>query len=488
MSYEQWRRKKLEARDMMISVRLSDELPAAALVRTLVARYFETLHTIFPVLDQGAFTSGLNSILESPHNVPVHLLVQVMLVLALANGTYPPNQAPIPQQKAFVWTDLASSVPTTALELNECSLDTLRVAALLNTAKQVLKFNESADYVYSGAGVRLAMMLGLNRAGGVKPDERQLWETTRELDLHACLACGAAPTLPPGTPLDPTPPPPREPSPTGQQQVAVPADGRASVNREEEALSNEALLNILRRSLNTRIRITVLLNTEERLRSEDVMRLSHELAQAMRPVSDAEDDDDSGAHHRWSFAHRYVAFVYHKFLVALHRPFAALRDPAFYLSRDISRHRARAHYRDVVAAFAAADAGGLSSPSSDPFAALLAGNGTLFRVEAVQSALWLSFELYRADGYDAYMPSRSGSLGRDRAAVRELLGRGVVFAERALRTHERAGLAFLVPSLVLRHAAVLRTCAPGSQEYHRAMQDACKGLVDQFSGIMTSNS
>lgn len=394
--------------------------------------------------------------LNNPSGAPVYRLVQVLLILALANGTYSQNEAPIPPSSVYVWCDLASSVPTTALELGECSLDILRVAALLNTAKQTLKFNDTADYVYSGAGVRLAMMLGLNRPGELDAEKRQLWETVRELELHACLACGAAPTVPPGTDLTVLPWPS---SRTNGHRSSVEGNDPSSLQP----------LAILRQSLQTRTKIAVLVNNEEHLRFEDVMSLSRDLAQDMDPVPDMTSTCEQ------SFANRYVSFIYHKYTVALHRPFATLHDPEFYLSRDISRKCARRHVQDVCTS-----ALGDNATTGDPFQALLVGNGTMFRVEAIQSALWLAFELYRSEDYDRYTMIPHSSSDWNRSAGLALLGEAQQFASQALRRGELAGLAYIIPSLVMLHVMLKTKWPRGSEGYESAMKNAVGNMRDHF--------
>ncbi|ETS86284.1 hypothetical protein PFICI_00112 [Pestalotiopsis fici W106-1] len=464
-TYEKWRKAKLHARNTILTASLSDELPGTNIIRILVGRYYETLHTILPVVDQTTFTIELDTLLNNPSNAPVYQLVQVLLILALANGTYPSHEAPLLPSSVYVWCDLASSVPTTALELGECTLDILRIAALLNTAKQTLKFNDTADYVYSGAGVRLAMMLGLNRAGELDAEKTQLWETVRELELHACLACGAAPTVPPGTDLDIMPSPPRrgcataQPSPQGDGQGDV-------VGNNTPALQPLA---ILRQSLRTRTKIAVLVNNEEHMRFEDVMHLSRQLARDMKPISDM----SNGPSSEQSFAHKYVAFIYHKYLAALHRPFATLHDAAFYLSRDISRNRAQRHVHDVCAAFR-------DKRPNDPFGALLIGNGTMFRVEAIQSALWLAFELYRSEEYDNYMTIPGSSSGWDESTNVQLIEEAMDFAEKSLRKGELAGLAYLLPSLVLQDVEAQKIWTRGSDGYNIAMKTAGERMRNHF--------
>lgn len=460
-TYEKWRQEKLQARNTILTASLSDELPPAATVYTLVKRYFETLHTILPVLDETTFTADLDRLLIDPSNAPMYLLVQVLLILALANGTYPLDAAPISQSSVQVWCDLASSVPTTALELGECSIDILRVAALLNTAKQTLKFNDTADYVYSGAGARLTMMMGLNRTSEVDTHTRQLWDTVRELDLHACLACGAAPTVPPGTDLIYST---RNPSSAWQNFTR--SESVNGVNHDNP--SSENPLEILRQSLGTRTKIVVLVNNEEHLRFEDAMHLSRELA---RYMSASDTTKVSGSQR--SFADKYVEYIYHKYLVALHRPFATFAEPAFYLSRDISRHRAQRHLQDVCASYR-------DGSSTDAFGAMLIGNGTMFRVEFIQSALWLSFELYRSESYDTYTSIPGSSSGWKRPVSMEVLGEVIELAEQGLRRGELAGLAYLIPSLVLQHTASHKAGPVGSDDYNTAMIRAGKNMRDQF--------
>lgn len=62
--YERWKRRKLEPRDTIFPVKLSDELPSNTIIHCLVGRYFETYHTIFPLLDETDFKHSLDSLLE----------------------------------------------------------------------------------------------------------------------------------------------------------------------------------------------------------------------------------------------------------------------------------------------------------------------------------------------------------------------------------------------------------------------------------------
>lgn len=466
--YDRWKRRKLEPRDTIFSVKLSDELPSNTIIRCLVGRYFETYHTIFSLLDETDFKHSLDSLFENPHNSPVHFLIQVVLVLAIANQTYPPDQAPISQSRVHSWVDLASTVPTTALEIGDCSFHILRIIGLINLAKQTLKFNETADYVYSGAGIRYAMMLGTHRTDDAESSGALIWQTIQELDLHACLACGSPPTAPLQKDI-------RSAVASQKSSTSSPGEGQAVDSSVD--LSTNSLRMILSQSMDTRSKIATLVNSEQCLRFEDVMNLSRELCRQMSPISGGADVPQ----HQQSFAYKYVSFVYYKSLAALHRPFATLNDPGFYLSRDICRSHAQRHQLAVVEAFR-------DGSLQDPFAALIAGNGTMFRIEAIQSALFLSFELYRCDDYNPYLASLSSSPIYGKAALQELLEHSLGFSEKAIQTHELAGVEFLVLSMVFQHTSLKEKWILGSQQYHHAMFQAGERVGTNFKSLVSLDS
>lgn len=176
--------------------------------------------------------------------------------------------------------------------------------------------------------------------------------------------------------------------------------------------------------------------------------------------------------------HLNVSPLYIKFFLALHRPFATFSDPSFYVSRNLARVYARQHYRDVCAAFR-------DIADADPFATLIAGNGTLFRIEAIQSVMWLAYELYCSDHHNNGNTYDLGdSTDWNRVSIREMLTEVVVFTGKAFRTRELAGLAYLVPTLVLQHLTVLESCILSSWEYSCAIPNTGQALLEKFSGFL----
>lgn len=118
----------------------------------------------------------------------------------------------------------------------------------------------------------------------------------------------------------------------------------------------------------------------------------------------------------------------------------------------------------------------------NPFAVLLASNGTIFRIETIKSALWLSFELYRSTDSDEYMETFINSSQVDESINQELLVKIIRLSEESLRRHELAGSAFLIPSLVLEHVVLLKRWSTCSQDYAIAMHNTGRSkLVNTFT-------
>lgn len=409
-----------------------DQLPPPETCHELVARYFETFDTVYPIMNRNIFGPYYNLLHSDPKDVPICFVIKVLIVMAIANATYPPDEAPISPCSIAKWMDLASSLPPSALEAGDIMLHTAHMFAQLSLAEQLLKLDATAAYIHSGTYVRTAMALDLHRVE-VASEKRRLWEAILDLDLHASLAAGVAPSSPlPASPVI------------------------------EASTSFDDLADVLPRSLHVRHKIGTLLNSEKHLQFEQVIELSSELSKAMAPVSTSNDVPEN----KKTFLYRYLSFTYGRFLAALHRPFFMLNDPALYLSRDMTIRLAKQYMKEIIAVY--------NKPAgSDPFANLLIGRGVMFRNEHRQAHMALCYELLRSDDsgeldVHAFLSSPEEGKG----SVKRVFGEFFGIAESRVKKMEIPESSFLIPAMVYAHMCAVGRFPRDSAEYAEAMAHA----------------
>ncbi|KAI5358508.1 hypothetical protein Slin15195_G109560 [Septoria linicola] len=414
----------------------------------LILRYFETWHTVFPLVDRTTFDQAYGDMLADPTNTSVCFVIGTLLMMALANATYPPEEARLPDDKVLRWLDAASGLLLPIVESGEIHGKAVRGAALLSLAELVLSFDSTAGYIKSGAVVRMTMTLSLHRSERHEESacralvhQLSLWNTIVELDQHACLAAGMPPSAP---------------------EPALPDDDGTEATNEGDLvrlLDQTNLHALLERSLPIRHRILTVLNGATHLMFEQVVELSTALTKAFAPVSTRQDIPRALK----TFQYEYVFFVYRRYMSALHRLFANMDgEPATYISRGMAVRLARRHMRTVCSVWQASNDVGY-------FAPLLASNGMMFRSETCHAIFTIAHELYReAEEIQTVLLSVEDG----RSGLIETFKAFFGFLEAKVAKHEVPEKAFLIPAMVYAHNRISATHPVNSGEYCRAMAEA----------------
>ena len=176
---------------------LFDEYPPREVTDRLLSRYFETIGTVFRILSPKGFYESYEQLMQNPRKAKICFIVELLLVISLANSTLADNEVLIPQVKCLSWLDLATSLPATAMDLREFDIETVRMWALINLTRSVLIPDDLANYIHTGSAVRAGIIIGLHRKstwhlGGGR---RGLWVSLLELDIESCLSAGSMPSL-----------------------------------------------------------------------------------------------------------------------------------------------------------------------------------------------------------------------------------------------------------------------------------------------------
>ncbi|KAK4616091.1 hypothetical protein CLAFUW4_10184 [Fulvia fulva] len=250
-------------------------------------------------------------------------------------------------------------------------------------------------------GLRL-LALGVHHAEDAA--SRTLWWCINELDLNACLAAGMPPCA------------------TATTQPEMRSTQPNAIDTVED------IQHILRASLPTRQKIVQALNTGKHLRFDTVLSLTV------------------------TFGTKFLSFIHTTYITALHRPFATIKDPAFYLSRATTLRLSKQHLNDLTYA--------LQNPSpTDPFAPLLLLlDDPPFRPQAQHALLHQSHELYRSDNKDS------------RAVILATLRGFFSVAEQNMKKGRFVDRMLMVPAMVFAHLDATERCGVGSEEYGRYMQ------------------
>ncbi|EME80363.1 uncharacterized protein MYCFIDRAFT_78104 [Pseudocercospora fijiensis CIRAD86] len=429
-----------------LSSNVYDEMARVTTSCDLMVRYFDTWDAVFPLVDQIEFGRDYNVMLANPRSVPVCFVLKVLVMQALANATYPANEAPISKETVRRWLDLASAIPVSAMAFGEIHVHSVQMFTLINLADQVLSLDSTSGYIKSGVVVRSAMIRGLHLSDGVRLsspesgiDEQKLWHSIVEVDQHACLAAGMPPSVPNSL----------------ADQTSIDASSSQYFGQE---LDQTSLQTLLASTLPIRQRILTVLNGERKLHFEQVVELSGVLTRAFAPVSTREDVPQA----QKTFQYKYISFVYARFLAALHRPFATMSDPAFYLSRSLAVRLSKRCLRELSRAYK-------RRGNVDHFDALLPGNGIMFRSEALQALLVCCHEMIREDNamQMALSPPDEG-----RTSVMEAIKDFFGIAEARVQLHELPERFFLAPAMVYAHTLATARSRPDSEDYRRAMAEA----------------
>ncbi|KAF2168930.1 hypothetical protein M409DRAFT_52917 [Zasmidium cellare ATCC 36951] len=418
-----------------------DKLPPSETCHELVARYFDTFDTVYSIINRNIFAPYYNILFSDPKGVPICFVIKVLVMMAIANTTYPPDEAPVSKSSIAEWMDLASSVPPSALEAGDFMLHTAHIFTTLSLAEQLLKLDATAAYIRSATYVRTAMVLDLHRVE-VASEKRRVWEAIMDLDLHASLAAGVMPASP---------------------LPAAPNLQPSTVTCMYSNDNSEDLSDVLPRSLHVRHKIVTLLNSEKHLQFEQIVELSSELTKAMAPVSTS----DNVPQHRKTFLYRYLSFTYGRFLAALHRPFFLLSDPAFYLSRTMITRLATQYMKEIIAVYN-------KKAGSDPFAHLLIGHGIMFRNEHRQAQMAICYEMLRSgdDTGDLDVHAFLNSPSEGKSAVKNVFGQLLGIAEPRVKKKEIPESSFLIPAMVYAHICAVARFPRDSEGYAEAMAHA----------------
>ena len=69
-------------------------------------------------------------------------VIEVLMVVGLANATFPAQDRPLDCKRTANWLALASSVPVTAMDLRDFDVETIRLWALINLYRQTLRVDD----------------------------------------------------------------------------------------------------------------------------------------------------------------------------------------------------------------------------------------------------------------------------------------------------------------------------------------------------------
>ncbi|KAK1675454.1 hypothetical protein BDP55DRAFT_632138 [Colletotrichum godetiae] len=419
-----------------------EEFPPRSTTELLIERYFDTFGSVFALLQKPTFQDQALRFWEKPESVPIAICIQILLVIAIGNGTLDTTSGRLPDTKIEGWWHLILAWQSVALRSNPCDVSTLQACCLIDIMRQVYSLDSTATWSSSGMLARNAMVAGLHRDPSITGDrlfkgeletQQNLWYTILELDLQSSMTEGIVTTVGPD-----------------DWDMSLPAPPSRSNGIGEGAhLDASSPVGYLISTLRTRMRIANFLNDIRcSTKYEEASRLQETLEAVARPLL-ANSSPDHG-----NFALCFSSILCQRSLLALHLPFGVQRSSslAFSYTLCVSTAISILETIDPPKKLAKAhDMGGLVN--------MMRTSGSLFRTVALQSVLFLCYQV-EASINDNKPWTLIAEL-RDR--IIDIIDRYAVIAERRLATQDFVGKAFIIANMVSAKAKLVRMGHSGAE-------------------------
>ncbi|KAJ3940532.1 uncharacterized protein N0V96_009536 [Colletotrichum fioriniae] len=183
-----------------------EEFPPRLTTDFLIRQYFDTFGSVFALLQKPIFQDQVLRFWEKPESVPISDCIQILLVIAIGNGTLDTSSGRLPDTKIEGWWHLILAWQGVALRSNPCDVSTLQACCLIDIMRQVYSLDSTATWSSSGMLARNAMVAGLHRDPSITGDrltkdeleiQQNLWYTILELDLQSSMNEGILTTIGP---------------------------------------------------------------------------------------------------------------------------------------------------------------------------------------------------------------------------------------------------------------------------------------------------
>jgi hypothetical protein len=301
---------------------LSAELPAKCVTDELVDCYLRTSEAVHRILHIPTFRREYEELWVSPTKPHMAFLVQLKLVLAIGAATY--DEEFSMQASAIQWVYEALTWLGEPDFKRRASLQHLQSQILLLIARETAGVAVDSVWISAGTLVRMAMYMGLHRDPLHLPKRtvlaaemrRRLWNTVLEVMLQSSMDSGGAPLIALND-FDTT-------SPGNFDDDQLLAED--PIPKQEDDYTQVSISKALRRTFPLRLEIAKFLNdVSSRGTYEETLELDAGLRESYKTIRESLQSYDlrPGAS---TFETRFVEFVIHRYIVALHIPFL---HPAF---------------------------------------------------------------------------------------------------------------------------------------------------------------
>ncbi|KAK1476603.1 fungal specific transcription factor [Colletotrichum tamarilloi] len=415
-----------------------EEFPPRSTTEFLVQRYFDTFGSVFALLQKPIFQDQVLRFWEKPESVPISDCIQILLVIAIGNGTLDINSGRLPDTKIEGWWHLILAWQGVALRSNPCDVSTLQACCLIDIMRQVYSLDSTATWSSSGMLTRNAMVAGLHRDPSVTGDrltkdeletQQNLWYTILELDLQSSMNEGVLTTIGPDD---------------WDMSLPTPPRSGGSVAGGDSSPVGYLIL-----TLRTRMRIANFLNDIRcSTKYDEASKLQETFEAAAHPLL-ADSSPDRG-----KFALCFSAILCQRSLLALHLPFGIQRSSTLAFSHTLCVSTAISILETIDPPNKLAkayDVGGLVN--------MMRTSGSLFRTVALQAVLFLCFQL-EVSITDNKPWTLIAEL-RDR--IIDIIDRYALIAERRLATQDFVGKAFIIANMVSAKAKLVRMGHSGAE-------------------------
>ncbi|KAI2608041.1 hypothetical protein GGR54DRAFT_643802 [Hypoxylon sp. NC1633] len=306
-------------------IHLRDTIPERTVSDRLVQAYLRTFQTIFGILDVPSFRTQYDAFWKTPKSADDDFAVLLLLVMyiGLACST---NEARVSRAVSQHWICAASSWLGHLRERSQAGK--YDVGDLMPSAASVLQMAIHLDLPDDYSAIPTPITLGVEQDG-----RRRLWATVLELNVQESMDFGCAPASGVDGIF-------KSDVPATYSQARGEVLASTTMNPLDEFTQNSFQF-LLMKTIPVRWRIAQYINGSDDERSFDEgMSLSRELLAKLHECYKYIEGYRMSCTPPTSFQTKSFDLLTHRFLFALHQPFAiqAISNPSFFYSRRVCRN------------------------------------------------------------------------------------------------------------------------------------------------------
>ena len=360
--------------------------------------YLRTFETVYRVLHTPTFQQEYHQYWINPRATNDAFIIKLLLVMAIGTCFHQDSvNAMSLRASSSKWIYAAQTWLISPSEKSRINLNGLQIQCLLLLARQTNAIGGDLVWISAGSLVRTAIQMGLHRDPAHIPKipvfhaemRKRLWATVMEIVVQSSMDSGGPPLIS-CQDFD-------CPLPSNIDDYQIDEAARVPpVAKPSEVMTQTSVQIALRKSLPLRLEVAKLVNDfRSEPTFEEVLRLSAELTSVYRFSSLFSSSPRTDRAQPSIFQTRLLDLLTHRFLFALHRPFAlkARINPKYYFSRKVCLESSLSILSDPPSSQSPHTTNSTGMSLEDDYTRLKHLGGGVFRGVLIHAAFNIGLEL-----------------------------------------------------------------------------------------------